>query len=146
MNRPSPVRPLRWLLDTHIISEPTRPQPDAGVMQALLKHHAEMALPATALQEMHFGWLRMAEGRRKQQVGDYLTTIATNIPVLALDAAAARVQAELRWQAQQTGRPMAYADSEVAAIAIAQGLTLVTHNRRDFEGRPGLVCADWFLG
>ena len=141
---PANAKPLRWLLDINVVSEPARPRPDPRVMKALLTHRAELALPATVLQELHFGWLRMPEGRHKEHVGEYLLSTATRLPVLALDAAAARLQADLRWHAQQTGRPMAYADSEIAAIAIAHGLTLVTRNLRDFEGRPGLMLANWF--
>jgi len=137
-------RPLRWLLDTNTVSEPARLQPNPRVLQALLLYQDELALPATAWQEMHFGWLLMPEGRPKRHVGDFLQRTVAHIPVLPLDAMAARQQAELRWQAQQAGRPMSYADSEIAAIAIAHGLTLVTRNTRDFQGRPGLRLANWF--
>ena len=113
-------------------------------MRALLEHRDELTLPVTVLQELHFGWLRMTEGRQKQLVGAYLHDTVAHIPVLPLDAAAARVQADVRLQAQRTGRPISCPDSEIAAIAIAHGLTLVTRNTRDFEGRPGLQLANWF--
>lgn len=144
MSLPSAARPLRWLLDTNTLSEPVRPRPDPQVVRTLLKHRDALALPATVLQELHFGWLRMPEGRQRSQVGDYLHGAVAHIHVLPLDAAAARLQAEVRLQAERAGRPMSYADSEIAAIAIAHGLTLVTRNTRDFEGRPGLQLTNWF--
>ncbi len=36
--------------------------------------------------------------------------------------------------------------AQIAAIAISQGLTLVTRNTRGFEGLPGLRLANWFEG
>lgn len=144
MSLPTAARPLRWLVDTNTLSEPVRPRPNPQVVQALLTHRDALALPATVLQELHFGWLRMPPGRQQRQVGDFLQHAVAQLPVLPLDAASARLQAELRWHAQQAGRPISYADSEIAAIAIAHGLTLVTRNTRDFEGRPGLRVANWF--
>jgi tRNA(fMet)-specific endonuclease VapC len=135
---------LRWLLDTNIITEPARPRPDPQVMSLLLAHADEVALPVTVLQELHFGWLRMPEGRQKQHIGTYLHALLAQVPVLGLDAAGARLQADLRWRAQLAGRPMTYPDSEIAAIAMAHGLTLVSRNTRDFADRPGLQLANWF--
>ncbi len=134
----------RWLLDTNVLAEPLRPAPSRHVTQRLLAHQGELAIPVTVLQEMHYGWLRMPAGQRRERVGDYFRTVVSRLPVLPLDARAARVQAELRWQAEQAGWPMGHPDSEIAAIAVAQGMSLVTRNVRDFEGRAGVVCVDWF--
>jgi hypothetical protein len=60
---------LRWLLDTNTVSEAVKPHPSEHGVQALPTHHDAMALPATVLQELRFGWLRMPEGRQKRYVG-----------------------------------------------------------------------------
>lgn len=139
-----PTTALRWLLDTNVLAEPLRPLPAASVMRRLAAQETEIALPVTVWQELNYGWLRMPEGRRRERIGSYLQSTVAPLPVLPLDAHAARIQAELRAQADRSGRPIDYPDSEIAAIAIAHGLTLVTRNIRDFEGRPGLQVANWF--
>lgn len=134
---------LRWLLDTNLVSEGVRPHPDPNVMVQLHRFDAELAIPATVLQELLYGWLRLDEGRSRERIGQYLREVVTQLPVIDFDARAARVQAELRLDADRRGRPMGYPDSEIAAIAIANDLTLVTRNTRDFIDRPGLKLADW---
>jgi tRNA(fMet)-specific endonuclease VapC len=139
-----PGQALRWLLDTNTVSEAVKRAPDVRVANRLTEHRDTVAIPATVLQELRFGWLRMPEGRQKRVVGDYLQQTVEWLPVLPLDAAAARLQAEVRAEATAVGRPLSYPDSEIAAIAIAHGLTLVTRNLRDFSDRPGLRVANWF--
>ena len=43
---------MKYLLDTNVLSEPTKPTPDAGVVEALAQHQGEVA---TAAVVMHVG-------------------------------------------------------------------------------------------
>jgi tRNA(fMet)-specific endonuclease VapC len=140
----NPTTDVRWLLDTNILAEPLRPEPDRLVLERLREHRAHSAVPVTAWQELNYGWLRMAAGRRRDRLGDYLHESVLQLPILPLDTRAAGLQAEVRAQADRSGRPLVHPDSEIAAIAIAHGLTLVTRNLRDFSDRPGLRVASWF--
>ena len=133
-----------WLLDTNIVSEGVKPAPDAGVMANLQRYAAELAIPAPVWHELRFGWLRMPDGRRKDVIGLYIQRVASQLPVLPYDETAARIHAELRDRQERAGKPLPFVDGQIAAIAMANGLTLVTRNRRDFEGLPGLRVVDWF--
>jgi tRNA(fMet)-specific endonuclease VapC len=135
---------LSWLLDTNTLSEAAKPRPDEQVMQRLQQHGHECALPAPVWHELRWGWLRMPDGARKAAIGEFVHHVAGDLPILPYDAAAARVHAELRWEAQRTGRTLPHIDAEIAAIAIARGLTLVTRNLKDFEGIAGLRVSNWF--
>ena len=64
--------------------------------------------------------------------------------VLPYDLKAAAWLGEERARLAGIGRPAPRTDGEIAAIAVSNGLTLVTRNTRDFEGFAGLALHDWF--
>ncbi len=140
---PSLAQPA-WLLDTNVLSEAVRMQPNAGVMDKLARHQVELAVPAPVWHELRYGWRRMPDGQRKDAIGRYLQEVVAELPVLPYDAGAARVHAELRADLERSGRSLPFVDGQIAAIAVVQGLTLVTRNVRDFSEIPGLRWVDWF--
>jgi predicted nucleic acid-binding protein len=85
-----------------------------------------------------------APAARKAAMEDFILNVAGELPFLAYDAAAAGVNAELRWEAQHAGRTQPHIDAKIAAIAIARRLMLVTCNLKDFEGIAGLRLSNRF--
>jgi len=140
------VSDIAWLLDTNVLSESTRPTPNAGVMVHLTRYQGELAIAAPVWHELRFGWLRMPAGQRRDAIGRFVQDVAGQLPVLPYDAQAARIHAELRAQREPLGQVLPFVDGQIAAIAIARGITLVTRNTRDFAGLAGLRLADWFEG
>nr|WP_145552707.1 type II toxin-antitoxin system VapC family toxin [Variovorax boronicumulans] len=138
--------PLRWLLDTSIVSELARPQPALAVMQAFAMHADAGAIPMVVWHELLFGVLRLPDGQRKQSLTRFVHAVPGALPKLAYDEPVARRHAELRAVQQTRGRPLAEPDAQIAATALAHGLTLVTRNARDFHGIDGLQLANWFDG
>jgi tRNA(fMet)-specific endonuclease VapC len=55
----------------------------------------------------------------------------------------ARKCAEIRRQLERSGTVIGPHDLQIAAIALQHGLTLVTHNTREFSRIPGLKLEDW---
>jgi tRNA(fMet)-specific endonuclease VapC len=62
---------------------------------------------------------------------------------LAFDDRAAEQYAVVRAHLARLGTPIGPNDLMIAAIAIANGLTLVTHNTAEFSRVPGLALEDW---
>lgn len=87
------VRPA-YLLDTNVISEPTKPKPNDGFMRRFEVHADEVALSAVTWHEAIYGARLMAEGKRKKAVLAYLRALV--VPILAYDAAAAEWFADER--------------------------------------------------
>jgi tRNA(fMet)-specific endonuclease VapC len=137
---------VSYLLDTNVLSEPLMPRPHPGVMRRLVAHRGTLAICAITWQEALYGMLLLPPGRRRDQVEDYLLRrVRPSLPMLDFEARAARWQAEQRARLREAGRPPAYPDSQIAAIAAVNDLVLVTRNVRDFEGFDGLRLENWFL-
>jgi tRNA(fMet)-specific endonuclease VapC len=62
---------------------------------------------------------------------------------LPFDDRAAEVYGEIRAQLETAGTPIGPHDLEIAAIALANDLILVTHNTREFGRVPDLRIEDW---
>jgi tRNA(fMet)-specific endonuclease VapC len=62
---------------------------------------------------------------------------------LSFDDDAARAYGPIRAELEQRGVPIGAHDLLIAAIAVAHGLIVVTHNVGEFGQVPGLVTEDW---
>lgn len=64
-------------------------------------------------------------------------------PTLPFDDHAALIFGQIRAKLQRQGQPIGPYDLQIAAIALANDLTLVTHNTREFSRIDGLRLSDW---
>ncbi len=81
---------VAFLLDTNVLSEPAKPDPDPGCLQRLYKEQDRVATTAITVHEMRYGLGRMPSGNRQLDLEAYLEQLlGSNIPVLAYDEDAA---------------------------------------------------------
>lgn len=136
---------LSYLLDTNIISEPTRKIPNENVLAKLKQHNGQCAISATIWHELNYGVDKLPAGRRKSLLQHYLLTLENNnLPVLPYDRQAARWLAMERHRLESLGNTPPKEDSEIAAVAIVNKLVLVTRNADDFTFFDGVVIENWF--
>jgi tRNA(fMet)-specific endonuclease VapC len=64
---------------------------------------------------------------------------------LPFDGNAAEVYGRIRARLEALGTPISPNDLQIAAIALANNLILVTHNTREFSRVEGLHLEDWEL-
>lgn len=64
-------------------------------------------------------------------------------PTLPFEDEAALIFGKIRADLQRQGKPIGPYDLQIAAIALASDLTLVTHNTNEFSRIDGLRLADW---
>lgn len=135
---------LRFLLDTNAVSEPIRPAPNRRLLNRLSMHTGAMGIAAPTWHELRFGCERLPVSRRRELIEDYLANVvAVEFPILPYDEAAAAWHARDRVRLLALGRTPAFVDSQIAAIASTQGLTLVTANLPDFVDFEDLQAESW---
>ena len=135
---------LRYLLDTKALAEPVKPQLNAKFMERLTAHRDECAIASVTWHEALYGVARLPEGARRQGLHRYMhEVVAPTLPILPYDEPAAARHAAVRAQRERLGRPLAFADGQIAAIAHVHGLVVVTANAADFDGLEGVVAENW---
>ncbi len=134
---------LRFLLDTNVVSELTKPIPDPLVLKRLKRHEADCAISAPTLEELVFGCARVPSADRRDWLLRWIEGMRERTTVLPFDAAAAAWLGQERARLATIGGPAPRTDGEIAAIAVTNGLTLVTRNQKDFREFEGLMLASW---
>ncbi len=135
----------RYLLDTNVLSEPTKQRKDPEVMRRLADTEGQCVTAAPVWHELWHGCRRLAPGRRRRELEGYLADLAqSELTILPYDTAAALEHSELRALLEPLGIVTAPIDGQIASIARSRGLTVVTRNVRHFEVFPGLPIENWF--
>jgi tRNA(fMet)-specific endonuclease VapC len=130
-----------YLLDTNVVSDFIKGRHEHLLdrMRGEMFRHA-VAISTITLAEIRYGQARMSmDDKRRSRIDRLLA----QLPTLDWTVAAAEAYGTLKNHLTSTGRPIGEIDTQIAAHALAAGLTLVTHNSRHFEAVPGLKWEDW---
>lgn len=135
---------MEYLIDTNVASEPLRPSPNAAVVQRLRIHEQAIAVPAPVWHELRFGCSRLPHSRRREAIERYIEdVILACFPVIEYGQEAADLHAIERARLTTSGNTPPFVDGQIAAIAIVNGLTLVTSNTKDFRSFSNLRLESW---
>ena len=138
---------MRYLLDTNVLSEAARQEPDPGVIEWLDRQPVlELAISVLTLGEIRKGVALMDEGRRRTRLSEWLDR---ELPrefegrVVPIDDAVAHEWGRLSARGRQTGRELPVVDGLLLATAAAHRLVFVTRNERDCRDRGVEVHNPW---
>ena len=130
----------RYLLDTNIISNVTKPSPSAGLLTWMAERaDNDLFISALTVGEIRRGLLEKSAGKKRALLEAWFS--GPEGPqalfagrVLPFDEKASLIWARLMADGSAKGRPRSALDMIIAAIAEANGCLVVTDNEKDFTG------------
>jgi tRNA(fMet)-specific endonuclease VapC len=131
--------PLRYLLDTNIISDLVR-RP-GGTLATRIAEVGEDSICTSIIvaSELRYG----GEKSGSKELSERVDLLLSALEILPLEPPADRRHAKIRNQLTRKGTPIGPNDLLIAAHALAADLTLVTANTREFERVPSLRVENW---
>ena len=135
------------LLDTNVVSALIRKSPDPAVEAwAAGRPLEDLFFSAVGEAELRYGAAILPTGRRRETLVseiDAMLRDAFENRVLPFGSEAARAYAEIAAMRRSSGRPIAPADCQIAAIARSRNMAVATRNVRDFEDIDIEVVDPW---
>jgi predicted nucleic acid-binding protein len=124
---------MKFLMDANVLSEVTRPEPSAKVVEWLRKHERDLAVTPIVLGEIEYGIGLTISPRKRKELEHWFAEGMKRLRLIDLDSGTASAWAALLVRLKKKGRAMPVKDSLIAASAIQHQLTIVTRNVSDFQ-------------
>ncbi len=124
---------MTYLVDANVLSEPTKPAPDAKVVEWLTINEGNLVVDSIILGELYIGILALPRGRKRTRIEQWFEEVVQAIDCLPWDAAISRRWAALVVDLKRKGETVPLLDGMIAATALQHYLTIATRNTRDFE-------------
>ncbi len=131
---------MRYLLDTNVCIVYLKGK-NLNLKQKLeVITVSDMVVCSVVKAELFYGAMKSANPERNAAFQkEFLGQFAS----LPFDDLAAKAFGNIRAQLEARGTPIGAYDLQIAAIALANNLTLITHNTREFNRVAGLQVEDW---
>lgn len=133
---------MSYLLDTNTCIRYLNGQSESIRHRLAAASPHEVDLCSIVKAELLYGSLKSANPERNLRRLEQFFAPFVSLP---FDDPAARAYGDIRALLERSGRLIGPNDLLIAAIALARGATLVTHNVREFSRIPALQHEDWEL-
>jgi toxin FitB len=128
---------MKYLLDTCVISELVKKEPDPSVIRWMeAGDESKMYLSVLTIGEITKGITKLPDGDRKNKLQSWVNNDLTQrfaSRLLEIDAAISIAWGELLGEAEKRGEKLPVIDSLIVASANVYGLVIVTRNVKDME-------------
>ena len=131
-----------YLFDTDVISHIFKPHPSVSLMKRIgrLAQH-EQFISTITISEIVYG--AMKSERVEYHLKNLEEILLPSVNIVGFDAKSAYICGRIRAGLEKKGMPLSLADLEIAAIAMANELTLITGNTKHFQRIEGLRMENW---
>lgn len=131
-----------YLLDTNIVSYWMRGDPPL-IRKIKSCSPSELSLSTITLAEIYYGIEKSP--RKKKERRNKIERIKSQLDIYPFNERAAAKYGVLRAQLEKQGQPISERDLQIASIALANKLRVVTHNTKEFGRIAKLNVEDWAL-
>ena len=133
---------IKYMLDTNMIAYAKNRRP-AVVLERLMQHDpSEICISSITMAELEYG---VHNSSKPEQNRTALMMFLSGITILPFDSDASFEYGKIRYDLKSKGILIGGNDLLNAAHAKSLGLTLVTHNTREFSRVEGLSIEDWCI-
>jgi len=126
---------MNYLVDTNVLSELAKPQPDGEVLAWFAKHESHLYISSISIGELRKGLELLPKGKRKTALQAWFKAVCERMEgrILSFNTSTAHVWGQLVAKLENKGFPISTLDSQIAATAQRHNLTIVTRNVPDFQ-------------
>lgn len=133
--------PLRYLLDTNILSDLIRHPAGPVASRIATVGEDSICTSIVVAAELRYG----AAKSISKQISERVDLLLSALEILPLEPPVDDCYAQIRHHLTKRGTPIGPNDLLIAAHAVAAGLTLVSANTREFERVPSLPLDNWLI-
>ena len=127
------VKPF-YLLDTGVLSEGIKVDPNRPLMKKLFEKSRLCQVPSPVWHELVYGMNYLSDGVLKELIRDYLmTVVAPHFSIMQYDDRAAWIHADIRARLEKQGLSAPVVACQIASMVISNNMILVTKNPQDYK-------------
>ncbi|MDQ3219201.1 MAG: type II toxin-antitoxin system VapC family toxin [Acidobacteriota bacterium] len=137
---------MSYLLDTNVVSEPERKQPDRNVLEWLDSvDYRNVYLSAITVGEIKKGVAKLASGKRKAHIQNWLEDVRGHFAgrILPMTENTFLVWGQMYVTLEKRGIVRPILDSLFEASALEHDLILVTRNVSNFQHSSVTILSPW---
>ena len=131
---------MKYLLDTNVCIRYLNGQSDALRRCLKSKLPGEICLCSIVKAELFYGVVKSSKPEKNLE---RLSHFISGFPSLSFDDNSSEIYGKVRWDLERVGQPIGPNDLLIASITMSNGLTLVTHNTKEFSRISELSIEDW---
>jgi len=131
---------MKYMLDTNIWIYIIKKKPASVLSKFREFKPGEISISSVTVAELEYG-VEKSEHKERNRVA--LAGFLVPIEILPFSVKAAGAYGKIRATLERQGNIIGAYDLMIGAQALAEKLTLVTNNLREFARIPDLVCENW---